>query len=242
MMFKETNNMNTRLIITAALTLTLPLIVFAQTNGYISFQFTIDNSTPIYNSYEINTTTINNLNEEVLLSCHWSDDFGLSYYYFEWNITNSFVNDTQQSFIGNWSNTTKRIDNPDYEGRNVYLRFYAYDENNNPAATTYQSFSILNKAPEYDSVAQNTSNPVVGGIVELSSHWTDNFNVNSATLQINTTGTYQDTNTTTLNSTGWSNFYFDTTGHSGETFYWRIKASDNVANTNTTTENYFTVQ
>ncbi|VVB74555.1 Uncharacterised protein [Candidatus Tiddalikarchaeum anstoanum] len=231
-----------RQVVAVVLFLLLIPYSFAQTNGFVSFQFRIDIAPPVYSEYNSNTTSINAINECVAFSAYWTDEVRLNYYLFEWNITNSFENSTLNNFDNGWSNTTRIIDNPDYEGHSVYYKFFGFDKNNNMNETYFNSFSILNKAPSYSDIAESNPNPTPGDVITLSSHWADNFNVYSTKLQTNHSGTWIDNSTILINaSNGWANYTWDTTGYNGETIYWKIIAEDNVLNSNETEIYSFTV-
>ena len=218
-------------------------LVFAQTNLAVSFQFKVDKTAPLSSETNSNTTTINNIDETVLFYSLWTDTYeGLDYYYFEWNMSGAFENSSATNFESGWSNITRTITNTNIEGSDIFYRFYAKDVNNNWNSTELKSINLLNLAPEYSQLNQNDSTPTVGNIVELSSYWTDNFNIYNSILQTDHSGSWTNNQTIIIdNQFGWSNFTWDTTGYSGETLNWRIIGIDNVTNTNTTIQNSFTV-
>ncbi len=232
-------NMRETRILIGLLIIISPLVAFAQTNGFVSFQFTVDNSTPLYSNFNSNVSEVNNLGEAVSFSALWEDAYeGLDYYYFEWD----GVNSTETSFVNGWSNETRTVDNANLEGRSIYYAFHAVDLNNNWNSTGYNTLSIISSAPVDSMVAQDNPSPTAGEVVEISSYWSDNFNVYNATLQTNYSGAWLDNQTVYLNTlSGWANYSWDTTGYSTQTIWWRINGFDNASNMNTTSITRFDV-
>ncbi len=216
---------------------------FAQTNGVVEFMVRVDSTSPVYQNFNSNVTTINTINEAIKFYALWSDDWeGLDYFLFEWNISGVYVNEGPYSFNLGWSNVTKIISDPNYEGEYVVFSFYGYDVNGNFNQTEYKSFIITNEAPSYSQISQSNNAPIAGEIVNISSFWEDNFNVYKAVLQTNFSGVWTDNQTKIIDSnTGWANFTWNTSGYSGQTIWWRIVGYDNATNTNTTEEYSFTV-
>ncbi len=216
---------------------------FAQTNGVIEFMVRVDLTSPVYQNFNSNVSQINSINEAIKFYALWSDDWeGLDHYLFEWNISGTYVNEGPYNFDNGWSNITKIIDNPNYEGEYVVFSFYGYDVNGNFNQTEYKSFTLTNEPPSYSQVSQSDNNPTEGDIVTISSYWEDNFNLYKAVLQTNFSGSWLDNQTEIINAkNGWANFTWDTTGYGGETIWWRIVGYDNVTNTNITEEYRFTV-
>jgi len=213
--------------------------VMAQTNGYIGFTIYIDNASPTYNNFE-GVALIDDLYDQFFTYAEWNDHH-LTTYLFEWNMTGVFENDTAQSFDQNWSNVTKSMTNAD-EGKTIRYRFHGRDWSNNWNSTYYKDLVIASIAPIYSNVSQNNSNPTAGEFVQLTSYWTDNFEIDHVFLQTNETGSWLDNGTPAAVDTksGWANFTIDTTGMSGP-FYWRIQGQDKISNVNNTPINYFTV-
>ena len=221
----------------------IPSFCFAQTNAVISFVVTVDNSKPVNDYLNSSTKIVYNLDEEILFSSHWTDTYeGLDTYKFETNMTGSFENDTSASFTDGWANVTKIFTNPDYEGESVYYRFHAIDVNNNANVSNYGTVYFESRNPEYYAVSQNTSTPIAGEQVNISSKWTDNFNVYKTVLETNCTGAWTEYEIQYYNTiNAWSEHYLNTTDCTNVFVLWRITGYDNATNTNTTSEYSFTI-
>lgn len=218
---------------------------FAQTNAMISFIVTVDTSAPEFYYFGSNSSTVSGLNQSVLLSAYWEDTYeGLDSYQLETNSSGVFENSTAYAFDEGWSNTTNTFSNASQEGGSVYFQYHGVDLNNNWNSTGFKSVELISEAPEYFNVTQNTSNPTAGELVLISSYWTDNFNIYNTTLQINHTGIWSNNQTIYHNKIStWANYTFNTTGYSGESVWWRVRAYDNatIVNYNTTKEFKFDV-
>jgi hypothetical protein len=223
--------------------LLIPSLVFAQTNAFFEFMFRIDITKPLFYFFESSNNTINNINESLNFSAYWNDEYqGVDYYFFEWNISGDYKNSSANSFESGWSNLTKKIDKAEYEGLSVGFAFYGYDVNNNMNFTAYDYFNIKSEPCYYYNITQSDNNPDFGELVNISSFWTDNFNVYNITLQTNHSGDWLDNKTVFLNNiTGWANFTWDTTDYSGETIWWRLRGFDNATNINITKPLNFSV-
>jgi len=232
-----------RAIIVLILIISLISASYSDTSGYVSFTFRIDKSAPTYSELSANTTEVSNINELVLFSAYWEDNYvGLKDYYFTWNMTGTFDNTTSRNYAGNWSNITRAVSDPDAEGTNISYGFYAFDKNNNMNYTGNNYFSVINKAPEYSEVTQSNSTPADGEVITLSAYWTDNFNIYDSVLETNKTGAWSTTELMTPDSNpAWTNYTFNTSGFIGQSIAWRIKAADNANNINTTEELIFSV-
>jgi len=212
----------------------------AFSNGRYEVGFTlyIDRTAPEYANEAI-TGELNKSLDSVNISAYWTDNRALKSYYYESNITSSFVTSLAKNFVGNYSNETITAINASLEGRSVYFRFHSLDLVGNLNQTEYKSFSILSQSPQYFNVNQSLNIITQYNNITLSSYWTDNFNVKNATLQLNATGWVGETLTiNSLNS--WSNFTYNAS-NLGE-ISWNITAYDSVGNSNTTEELIFTVQ
>jgi len=198
----------------------------AQTNGFVYFRIIIDNKAPKYNVFGANTSTIKEINESIKFFANWSD-FSLDYWIFEWDITGVEENITQESFITSWSNLTKTIDNSSWEGMIVSFKFYAKDEYNNWNATDAGQFIVVKKLPVPEELSQSDDTPQNGTPVNLSSYWTDNFEVAYVYLQTNETGVWINNGSPVCinDVAGWANFTYDTTGQLGDR-WWRVVGYD----------------
>ncbi|MDD4353434.1 MAG: hypothetical protein PHN56_03170 [Candidatus Nanoarchaeia archaeon] len=214
-------------------------LAFSNTQ-YIEFTIFIDRTAPEYYNETITADIINNSNEEINISAYWIDNHALNFYYYESNITGTFTNSTSKSFTQGYSNETIKNINADYEGRSVYYKLIGFDRVGNLNSTEYTQFSILNQTPLFTNVSQSNDNIAAGNNITLAAYWNDNFNIKNATLQFDETG-WTDKEDMIINSlASWSNFTYNTTGLSGSVS-WRIKASDNVGNINTTEAMSFSV-
>ncbi len=213
-----------------------------QTNGYINFMITLDFEPPQYSLLSSNTISINNIGESIEFSAYWTD-YELGDYKFSWNITNTFENSSNQEYVNGWSNETRTINNANYEGRSVGWKYYGFDANNNLNTTTIKYFDIISEEPEYSQISQDKDTPAEGEVVNISSYWTDNFEIDHVDILTNETSSWETHDTVNINDvSGWANFTYDTTGHSGETIWWRVNGYDAISTNTISTTHSFSVQ
>ncbi|MFA5406666.1 MAG: hypothetical protein WC307_04905 [Candidatus Nanoarchaeia archaeon] len=230
-----------RSLLFAATALLMLSVGFCQNNAYVTFSIYIDRASPSFDNYNASPEVINNVNETLNLSAHWTDDRNATAYTYESNVTGLFENSSETILSYNWSNTTINF-SPLDEGKIIDYRLNCRDRVNNWNSTAFGTVTINSISPAYSDVEQDASVVSAGEIVKLSSYWTDNFQVSSVTLQTNETGSWLDNGSpVNINNAGdWANFTIDTTSMNG-VFYWRLKGLDAVSNSNETSINYFTV-
>lgn len=224
------------------------LVLSLSTADTIAIQFIvkIDRIPPFYFDFGSNASVISKLNDSIKFYAYWEDNFWLGNWKFEWNISGNWINDTEQVFENapktGWSNLTKIINEPTYEGRTVAFRFHASDLFDYWNSTQEGSFSIISQSPKWSSLGPENGSPVSQGEnITLYSFWDDNFNVETAVLELNATGSFTENGSILINSvSGWSNFTINTTGMLGN-IYWKIRANDSIGNENVTEVRYFTV-
>ena len=213
-------------------------IVYAQN---INIHILVDNSSPTYDVYE-GTSLVYDYTDTFFTYAHWVDEYPYKYV-FEWNITGVFQNDSEEYIIDGWSNITKTI-TPLDEGKEVYYKIHCRDWSKNWGETYYKSFVVASIKPWYTELSQSNDSPAIGDVVNITSYWEDNFEVNYAVLQTNETGSWHDNGSPVyINDIGgWANFSIDTTGFNTSPYYWRIRAVDQANNENISAIMYFTPQ
>lgn len=100
---------------------------------------------------------------------------------------------------------------------------------------------IDTEAPKYDNYTYNDLTPtpdntlIDGDVLEVRARWTDNIDVDSAILQINKTGNFE--NITLTNIYDWASFLVQTTGLGEKDITYRVFANDTSGNWNVTSFN-----
>lgn len=219
--------------------LTVLTPILAQTNGYVGLSIYIDNVSPYYDFFS-GLSTINSIDEEFHAYAHWVDNVRLKEFVFEWD-KDGMANDSAVAMVDDWSNVTKSFNGND-EGKTINYRFHGYDSRLNYNTTSLRQVVTVNKDPDYSDLAQSNNSPSIGDQVNISSYWTDNFEVDRVYLQTNESGAWHDNGSPVDidNQEGWANFTIDTTGFNTSPYYWRLNGYDQVGNDNTTPINYFT--
>jgi len=211
-------------------------------NGFLAFSITIDNVSPYYEGFE-GISLIENINDEFHCYALWNDSNILGTYVFEWNLTGLAKNDSAQKFVNGWSNITKTFNGAD-EGKSIAYRLHGRDWSGNWNSTYYKNLVIASISPEFFSVSQSNESPITGDPVNISSFWTDNFEVDHVQLQTNESGFWINNGSPVDidNQSGWANFTIDTTGMNSSPYHWRLIGFDEVGNSNTTPIEYFLPQ
>ena len=129
----------------------LGIDIYLLQNTDTTMYFFMDNSSPTYADLNINDSTLY-VNDSVLFSANWTDDLGgIVAYWFSWNDTGSWVNDSAVEFSGTWSNISKKVTS--VYNTVVGYTIYANDTHGNMNQTTVADFTILNTIPEVANVA-----------------------------------------------------------------------------------------
>ncbi len=217
-------------------------VALAQNNAAIEFHIYVDRTPPVSDSLNY-SPVINSINDNFSASAHWSDDYAVKEFVFNWNISGEFVSDSPQSLINDWSNITKWF-NPVDEGKTIGFTISAVDYSGNWNNTGINVFTISNQSPDYSQVSESTDSPLIGESVSISSFWSDNFEVTNVTLQTNESGYWHDNGSPVIINSinGWANFTIDTTGMNNSPYYWRLIGFDAISNSNTTPPQFFTPQ
>ena len=129
---------------------------------------------------------------------------------------------------------------PGYETIGCYIednktRFYKVDQNN-----YNKSFTIFTQEfvpPYYTEVWQNSSIIHKGEFIELNVYWHDNFQLDYALLELNSSGTFQNISSINLNKQkdAWANFTYQyPISYSPGFVAWREYANDTSGNLNYT--------
>ncbi len=216
--------------------------VFSQTNGHIGFTLYIDNVSPVFDYFE-GISVIMSVNDVFHTYCHWTDNVNLNEFVFEWDESGVLVNDSAQSFVDGWSNVSKTFTSID-EGKIINYRIHGSDGWLNWNSTYYKSIVVASIKPENSFLDQGNGSPLIGDLVNISSYWLDNFEVDHVVLETNESGSWL-VNGSPVDidvSEGWANFSIDTTGFNSSPYYWRLTGFDEVGNSNTTPINFFTPQ
>ncbi|RLJ07435.1 MAG: hypothetical protein DRP13_03875, partial [Candidatus Aenigmatarchaeota archaeon] len=162
--------------------------------------------------------------------------------YINSNLTNSSgwgVLSWQEPNSGNWTIVCNISDS-------ASLYYNATPLNSqNQSLTVYED----SEPPQWDQQGQSTSTPEVGDTVTLYARWWDNADLNTAWLETNESGTWENKSAYDspmyLSGTGpvWTNFNWQNSSvHAGTTVAWRIWCNDSNGNLNVTDTMYFTTQ
>lgn len=121
-----------------------------ETTSYLKIYYT-ESIYPTYSDITINDTLIK-VNESVLFSALWADDTELNYYWFSWNNSGSWVNESAVSMSGTsaWSNITQKVTST--QGIEIGWRIYVNDTSGNINVTDIQNFTVANTEPTVSGV------------------------------------------------------------------------------------------
>jgi PGF-pre-PGF domain-containing protein len=168
------------------------------------------------------------------------------------NVTGKYVNLTTS--ITGWTDQTGQTPLMNYTTLNEkgvfnITGYFLGDENYTASSQTWYATVADVLSPKWSNQAQNTSTPLVGAAISLSTYWADNYGLSFAVLATNETGSWENktanySSPTSLTGTGnWSNFTWQNSSVTkGTVVGWRIYANDTSNNWNVTDIMTFTVK
>ncbi len=164
---------------------------------------TIDLSSPTYTNFQNNASTLTKINGVVNWSIDFSDNIGLSYYFFAHNQSGTLTNVSNETLIGTSEFINYTLTITLAQGNYICGQYWVNDTSNNINQTNSSCFTVANTAPNQPTI----SFPIDGknySDTELDINFTATDDDNDAltfTLYINNTINVTGTST---NVTDWN--------------------------------------
>jgi len=207
------------------------------------YNVTIDRTPPQFSNVAQNASIVCKFCG-VNLSALWTDNQNLSFAILETNETGTaanqsaygspfaFTGGTSSTVSFNWTNPSVAV------GTTVTWRIFANDSEGIANVTGYTNFTIDGTAPQMTFNATNVTNLTTfakGTVINLSSTFNDNLQLDKWWVQHNGTGTTQNVSFASFSVGNISNSLINTTSFTnGADFFVRIFANDTSGNENNT--------
>ncbi len=187
----------------------------------------------------------------VNFTANWTDNVKLDSFIFSINTGSGFVNSRRYTFgsVGNSGNVSSNVTYITATvGTNVSWKFIVNDTSNNIKETGPDSFLVLSTIPNWTAgtmITNTTSFLATGYMVNFSSNWSDNSDLDSYIFELNQTGAYVNSTSISFGSgailTGTSSNVTRIQAPYGFNLTWRFWANDSNSNWNFTPLQSFVV-
>ncbi len=182
--------------------------------------------------------------QEVFLGARWQDNIGLGYGILETNESGTYRNQTAGDYgspyylsgVNTWSNFTW-LNASSPIGMTIRWRVWANDSGDNWNATPYSTFRLVdNLEPSPLEQGTNKPNPDMGETIAIYSYWSDNYQLSSAKLETNESGTAANYSSMFFfGNPAWANFsWSNSVLPAGTEVVFRVWANDTEGNWNVT--------
>ncbi len=151
----------------------------------------------------------------------------------------------------NYTSAISNIVNSTTKALMIYIEGVNYDTNDGifvDYVSVTVGYSLDTQSPHWYNASTNNTNPLPSANVSHNINWTDDTDLDYATLEINSTGASCNiaanvTNTTISGNVAWSNLtWIPAEACEGKTIGWKQYANDSSNNWNVTTLQTYTVQ
>ncbi len=177
-------------------------------------------------------------NDTVQFNVTWSDNFGLSGWIFNSNITGTEVNSTFNTTWGPNNESTYYIRINVSLDQDLFYRFYANDTSNNWNETYKFVFTVMNPAPSWSNNITNDTQIQFNETVVFNTTWEDETGLSGWIFNSNITGTeVNSTFNTTFGPNNESTYTLKVNVSEGEDFFYRFYAN-NTGNNWTATDKF----